>query len=225
MSGARVIPFRGPGWPARRLAAIVGHLRGDGLIAYPTETVYGLGCSLDARAVARLAALKGRDPDKPFLILVTEAAMVHELKWTEPAQALAEALWPGPLTLVLAAPGGAYPPGVRDPRGTVAVRATPHPGVRALVRGLGGPITSTSANVPGGVPALSAREADSMVGALGGGEEVWVLDGGALEPSAPSTVVDCTVEPPVVTRAGALPVDRLRAVIPEIHERGQRRSA
>lgn len=225
MSGPRVIPFHGPEWPARSLAEIVGHLRGGGLIAYPTETVYGLGSSLDERAVARLASLKGRDPDKPFLILVAGAAMARDLTWTAAAQALADALWPGPLTIILAAPAGAYPPGVRGARGTVAVRATPHAGVRALLRRLGGPITSTSANVPGGLPAVSAREAQRVVEVLGGGEEVWVLDGGTLEPSAPSTVVDCTVEPPQVTRAGALPVERLRAIIPEIHERGQSRPA
>lgn len=218
----RRVPFRGTQQWQAHVREVVAHLRGGGLIAYATETVYGFGSTLDAAAVARLAALKGRVAEKPFLALVTDPAMVAELGWTPRARALAAAFWPGPLTLLLAAPDG-YPPGVRDSRGTVAVRATPHPEARALVAALGAPITSTSANVPGGPPARSAEEAAEVVAALGGSGEIWVLDGGALPPSAPSTIVDCTLEPPAVTRVGALPVRRIRTIVPEIHERNPRR--
>ncbi|MBI4519551.1 MAG: threonylcarbamoyl-AMP synthase [Gemmatimonadetes bacterium] len=225
MTHPRLIPFTGAEWRARYLDGIVRHLRDEGLIAYPTETVYGLGSTLTATAVARLRALKARAPEKTFLVLVTDRGMVEDLVWSPDAGRLAEALWPGPLTLVLPAPTADYPPGVRDARGTVAVRATPHPELRVLLTELGEPLTSTSANTPGRSPARSAAEAAAVVASLGGTSEVWVLDGGRLPPSQPSTILDCTVEPPVIARLGALPAARIRAIIPRIDEPAQRRQS
>ncbi|MBI4538856.1 MAG: threonylcarbamoyl-AMP synthase [Gemmatimonadetes bacterium] len=219
MTAPHLLPFGGRGWKKKHLGAIVEHLRAGGLVAYPTETVYGFGSTLAESAIARLTAFKGRDPGKPFLVLLTDEEMAPGLRWTQAARRLAGAFWPGPLTLVLAAPEGAYPAGVRDARGGVAVRATPQREVRALLEALRAPITSTSANLPGGPPALSAREAAAAVAALGGDDEVWVLDGGSLPRSPPSTIVDCTEGRPRVTRTGALPVERIRRVIAEIDER------
>jgi L-threonylcarbamoyladenylate synthase len=94
------------------------------------------------------------------------------------------------------------------------VRVSSHPVTRALVERLGRPMTSTSANAPGAAPALTAHEA---LAAAAGGADLWALDAGRLPPSAPSTVIDCTGAQPVVVRAGATPLERLRCVLPGIH--------
>lgn len=213
------------GWPTRidlradpdkDLTEVVGHLRGGGLVAYPTETVYGLGGTVDEAAVAGLRRLKERGADKPFLALVESVDAVAGLAWTDPARELAGIFWPGPLTLVLADPLGIFPSGVRDDRtGAVGVRVSPHPLVQRLIRALGGPLTSTSLNAPGAPPARSGSEAVEVVRRLGG-RDVWVLDAGTLPDAPPSTVVDCSGPEPVVLRAGTVPTERLRCAIPEI---------
>jgi len=203
--------------PEADLSGVVRHLRADGLVAYPTETVYGVGGTVTVPAVAALQRLKGRDADKPFLVLVRSEDDVSGLAWNEAARELAAVFWPGPLTLVLADPLGIFPVGVRDERsGAVGVRVSPHPLVTRLVGELGGPLTSTSLNAPGQAPATSGSEAAEVVERLGG-RDVLVLDVGTLPPSAPSTVVDCTGPVPVVLRAGSVPTGRLRCAIPEIH--------
>jgi L-threonylcarbamoyladenylate synthase len=202
----------GLGDPAQ-LEPVVAHLLGGGLALHPTETVYGIGGLATGAAVAALQRLKGRTDERPFLLLIPGAESVAELVWTEPARALASVFWPGALTLVLADPTGSFPAGVRSGAGGVAVRVSSHPVTRALVERLGRPMTSTSANAPGAPPALTADEAAAVIPA----DRFWVVDAGRLPPSAPSTVVDCTGAEPVVVRAGATPVDRLRCVLPKIH--------
>jgi len=184
------------------------HLRADGLIAYPTETVYGLGCRPVAAALRRLSTLKDRPADKPFLLLVRGRADLVGLAWGPTAAALAEAFWPGPLTLVLDDPGGRWPAGVRAPDGGVAVRVSPHPAVAAILDAAEGPVTSTSANPPGRPPARSAEE----LGGIDGDAGVLVLDGGALATEEPSTIVDCRTGPRIVRR-GAVPEEDIRRVL------------
>jgi len=198
------------------LPDVVLHLRRGGVIGYPTETVYGLGGTTSASAITRVRALKSRDPGKPLLLLVSGVEQVAELRWTDSARELAQAFWPGPLTLVLEDPRGIFPPGVRH-EGThaVGVRVSPHPLVARLLAELGGPLTSTSLNAPGAPAATSGAEALEVVRRLGG-HDVLVLDGGALASSKPSSVVDCTGTKPVVIREGALPTSRLRRAVPEI---------
>ena len=183
MSGR--IPYRGAA--ERRAAAdrIRGHLSAGGLLAYPTETVYGFGCALRPRALERLAAFKG---DRPFLLLIRGRPDAPRLTWTPEAERLADAFWPGPLTLALDDPTSAYPPQVRGAEGTVAVRVSPHPGVADLLAAAGGPVTSTSANRPGDAAALDAIAAADAGRTL---DPLLVLDGGTLPPSRPSTVVRC----------------------------------
>lgn len=203
--------------PDPDLEEVIAHLEAGGLVAYPTETVYGIGGTMTEAAVAALGRLKGREPDKPFLALVATAEAVPDLEWTEAARTLAEIFWPGPLTLVLPDPTGIFPPGVRDERtGAVGIRVSPHPLVSKLLARLGGPLTSTSLNEPGRPPAVSGSEAVEVVRRLGG-KDVLVLDAGTLARSAPSTVVDCTAPEPIVLREGAVPAERLRCAIPEIH--------
>ncbi len=201
------------------LDPVIAHLRAGGLVAYPTETVYGFGGGAAADPVARLQRLKQRGPEQPFLLLVGGAHTVPELVWNDAARELAEVFWPGALTLVLADPSAAYPAGVRSPAGGVAVRQSAHPVAAALVTGLGGPLTSTSANAPGRAAARSGREAAAAARELGAApDDIWIVDAGVLPPSPPSTLVDCTEEVPRILREGAIPLSRLRCVRPETHD-------
>jgi L-threonylcarbamoyladenylate synthase len=192
------------------------HLRDGGLVAHPTETVYGFGGLVQPGALERLKALKRREHDKPFLLLVPSQRAVAGLEWTEEARELARTFWPGSVTLVLGDPRRMFPAGVRSERGAVAVRQSAHPLVRLLLELLDEPMTSTSANVPGGVAASSGEQAYQHATALGAGMEMWVLDAGTLPESSASTIVDCTGSTPRILRAGATPARRLRCVIPGI---------
>lgn len=205
------------GDPEGDLGRVVAHLEADLPIAYPTETVYGLGGPVTPEGVARVQRLKARTADRPLLILVSGPDAVPGLRWTGAARELAEAFWPGALTLVLADPDRIFPDGVRSQGGAgVGVRVSPHPFVRRLLERYGAPLTSTSMNEPGSVPARSGSEAMEIAGTMD--DRVLVVDWGTLPPSEPSTVLDCTGPEPVVVRAGSVPVGRLRCVIPEIHE-------
>ncbi|MFC1660710.1 L-threonylcarbamoyladenylate synthase [Gemmatimonadota bacterium] len=217
MNRLRTLLVRGDAPDSFLLAEAAEHLREGGLVALPTETVYGFGCALQEQAIRKIQALKGRGPDRPFLILVPDRASVDGLAWTPEAEELARVFWPGALTLILRDPRGLFPEGIRSPRGSVAVRLSPHPVANGLVQALGEPMTSTSANQPGDRPALSAPEARVTALALGAGSEFWVLDGGPLDPSLPSTIVDFSAPTPVVSRIGAIPLNRLRCTLPEIH--------
>lgn len=196
---------------------VVKHLKAGGLVALPTETVYGFSCIPEPGPLAKIMQLKNRDRDKPFLLLIPSVESVAELDWPREARELAQVFWPGALTLILADPGSRFPPGVRSPSGGVAVRVSPHPLAAALVEGVGRPLVSTSANLEGGEPALTGEEAFETAKTLGAGADLWVLDGGPLPPSDPSTVIDCTGASPRVLRSGAIPVNRVRCVLPEIH--------
>jgi L-threonylcarbamoyladenylate synthase len=196
------------------LPEVVAHLRGGKVIGYPTETVYGLGGTIAPAAVARVREIKARDSGKPLIALVASADAVSGLRWTNDARELARTFWPGPLTLVLEDPRGIFPDGVRDEdTRAVGIRVSPHPLVARLLAELGGPLTSTSLNAPGGRPAESGAEALDVVRRLGG-HDVLLLDGGHLAPSLPSSVVDCTGPEPVVIREGAVTTSRLRCVVP-----------
>lgn len=194
------------------LGPTVAHLRAGGLLAYPTETVYGLGsrpCEAEVRA---LATLKGRAAGKPFLLLVASRAMAEAqgLAFNESANALARAFWPGPLTLVLPGGSGRLPDLLRGQEGGIAVRWTSHPDIARLVVALGEPLTSTSANLPGAAPAPGAAAILRDFAAPVRDGVLLVLDGGVLGNRPPSTVVDCTGHTPRVIRAGAISLAELR---------------
>ncbi|HLQ21908.1 MAG TPA: L-threonylcarbamoyladenylate synthase [Gemmatimonadales bacterium] len=206
------LPFGSADQVAAAVPAIRAHLAKGGLLAYPTETVYGLGSRPLAQDIARLASLKGRAPGKPFLLLVTGRRMAEDygLGFSPAADALAEAFWPGPLTLVLPGGEGKLPDLLRGPEGGIAVRHTSHPGVAALTGALRYPITSTSANRPGGPPAPGAAGVlDDFRGPVEQGL-LLVLDGGVLGNVPPSTLVDCTAPAPRLVREGAIPRAELR---------------
>jgi L-threonylcarbamoyladenylate synthase len=214
----RVLDLRW-GLPTPRiLAEVTDHLTAGGLVAMPTETVYGLGGLATRGPLRRLQKMKDRGPDKPFLLLIPSVEAVSQLRWVPWALELAKVFWPGALTLILEDPDRSFPQGVRSAEGGVAVRVSPHPLAQAVVNHLGGPLVSTSANTPGRPPALTGSEALSAVRELGADEGLWILDGGPLRPSDPSTIIDCTGSTPVVVREGAIPKNRLRCVLPKINE-------
>lgn len=213
-----MIAFRTPGEVAAAIPQVVAHLVRRGIIAYPTETVYGLGSAVAPLAIERLAGLKGRAAGKPFLLLVADRGMLEGvgLRLTEAAERFAAAFWPGPLTLVLPGGEGTLPDIVRGPEGGVAVRWTSHLGIARLLATLGSPITSTSANRPRQPPATDAAAiTDAFATSLADGT-LLVLDAGPLTPSPSSTLVDCTGPAPRVIREGAIPTARLRAVVPSL---------
>jgi len=214
-----VLDLTGGGPEPEALEPVAAHLRAGGLIAYPTETVYGFGGLCTPDAVERVRALKRRAEDRPLLVVLRSAEDAAGLAWNRAARELASVFWPGAVTLVLADPRGAFPTGVRSPEGTVAVRVSPHPLVAALLERVRAPLTSTSANAPGEPPARSAGEALRAAERLGAGDEMLVVDGGPLPPSGPSTIVDCSREVPLVLREGTVPTSRLRCVLPTLHAR------
>jgi L-threonylcarbamoyladenylate synthase len=213
-----VIPFGTAEEVTAALPAVVTHLARRGLIAYPTETVYGLGSVTSARAVEGLAALKGRDPGKPFLVLVASRRMLQgvALRLTDAAERFAAAFWPGPLTLVLPGGEGVLPDTLRGPEGGVAVRWTSHRGAAQLIHTLGSPITSTSANRPRQPSLLEPSDIAAAFGDAVADGTLLVLDAGTLPRSRPSTLVDCTGTAPRLVREGAIPAKQLSALVPSL---------
>jgi L-threonylcarbamoyladenylate synthase len=216
--GALSLPFWSREEVDAALGSAVAQLEARRVLAYPTETVYGFGGAIDRDSVAALVALKRRPPGKPFLLLVAGSDMLARLDLYFPtyAAAMAARHWPGPLTLVL--PGGdrRVAPQLRGPEGGVAVRWTSHPGMQRLIRTYGEAITSTSANRPGVPPATSAPEIVSQWADVIARGSLLVLDGGRLQQSPPSTVVDCTGRRPRVIRPGAVPASVLRESAPQL---------
>ena len=207
-----ILPFRTADDVGAAIPRVAGHLAGGGLLGYPTETVYGLGSAASTPALTALARLKGRDPGKPFLLLVSGRTMAEAcgLVFTASARALSDAFWPGPLTLVLRGGEGRLPDGLRGREGGIAVRHTSQKGIERLVAHMGEPLTSTSANRPGGPPAPGPdRLVELFQGEVDRGV-LLVLDGGVLGNVPPSTLVDCTESVPRMIREGASPRGELR---------------
>lgn len=181
--------------------AAVAVLRGGGLAAFPTETFYGLGASMYREdALGRVFRIKGRPEDKPLLVLVSSIAMARAVAEVPPvAHELMARHWPGALTLVLRARPGVSPL-LTAGTGTIGVRHSGHRIPSALAEKLGEPITAPSANRSGEPPPITAGE---VLAAFGEQVDV-VLDGGPTPGGLPSTVLDLTVSPPLVRRAGAV---------------------
>ncbi len=186
--------------------------RGE-LVLMPTDTVYGVAAdAFMPDAVERLLAAKGRGRDMPVPVLVGDVRGLHGLAAdvTEQMQALVDAHWPGPLTLIVpAAPTLAWDLG--ETRGTVAVRMPQHP-VALDVLSSTGPLAVSSANRTGHPPPATADEAERQLGAA----VAVYLEAGSSGEAVASTILDLTGERPQVRRAGALPVEVLRELLPEL---------
>ena len=185
-------------------------IRRGGLVIYPTETLYGLGCdATDEDALRRLFEVKGRALGQPPPVLVAGAVQLEMLVAAIPpvARELMVAHWPGALTLILPARDGLSPLVTGESGGvkTVGVRESGHPMARALCEGAGVPIVATSANFSGAAGSAAApRTLDDIPDELKAMVDA-VLDGGEVG-GAPSTIVDCTSDPPRVLRQGAVSI-------------------
>lgn len=183
-------------------------LGAGGLVALPTDTVYGIAVALETPGgIERLFAAKSRPPDKAIALLLADAAQAAEIGAMTPgATALANEFWPGGLTLVVprrtdrplpaALTGGDLAPGAIP---TVGLRVPAHDAPRTLARALG-PLPTTSANRSG---EPEARDADEIEALLGDAVDL-IVDGGPSAGGTASTVIDCTAEHPVILRAGAI---------------------
>ncbi|PYO02419.1 MAG: threonylcarbamoyl-AMP synthase [Candidatus Rokuibacteriota bacterium] len=186
------------------LARAADALRRGDLVAFPTETFYGLGAAaLDTAAVRRVFDVKGRPESRPLLVLVDSVLMVERLaaNISITARQLMARHWPGALTLVIPA-ATTVPRELSAGTATIGVRLSSHPVATGLVTALGGPVTAPSANVSDEAPPTTVAD----VLAYFGDTIALVLDGGPTAGGPPSTVLDVTVEPPRVIRAGAVKV-------------------
>lgn len=201
---------------ADELAPAIEALARGELVAFPTETVYGLGAhGLKASAVSRIFAVKGRPQDNPLILHVLDQEGLERLaspggvnRW---ALSLTEAFWPGPLTVVVPA-ASEVPREVTAGLTTVAVRAPSHPIARALIAGIAAPIAAPSANLSGrpSPTAFSAAWEDLA------GRVPYIIDGGRCEVGVESTVVDCTTSPVTILRPGGISVEMVASVVGEV---------
>jgi L-threonylcarbamoyladenylate synthase len=205
-----------PGQPRpesiHRAAAV---LRGGGLVAFPTETVYGLGGNaLDQAAVARIFAAKGRPANNPLIVHIASAAAARELAgdWPAKAEALARRFWPGPLTLILPRPP-IIPDAVTAGAATVALRVPAHPVALALLAAANLPVAAPSANLSSGI---SPTLAEHVLRALDGRIDL-ILDAGPTQGGLESTVLDLTTTPPRLLRPGLVSPGEIESVIGPIH--------
>jgi len=193
------------------LAEAIAVLRGGGLIAYPSDTVYGLGAAAsDEQAVARAFAVKGRLSEKALSLLLADIEDMAPLCADVPpaAKLLAERFWPGPLTLVLRR-SPAFQSAALGGGDNVALRVPDHHFLRELIRGLGEPITGTSANRSGRPSCRTAREVWRQ---LGNAVDL-IIDGGPSRAGPESTVIDITLDTPRMLRQGAISRSEVERVV------------
>jgi L-threonylcarbamoyladenylate synthase len=200
-----------PAATAQALDRAAAILRRGGLVAIPTETVYGLAAdALDAEAVAGIFRAKGRPASNPLIVHVADAAMASGLAaaWPAAAAAIAARLWPGPVTVVVPR-GPRVPDAVTAGGPTVALRCPDHRLARRLIQLAGVPLAAPSANRS---EAVSPTTAQHVLDGLGDKVEL-ILDGGPCGRGIESTVVDCTTDPPRILRPGPLDRGTLEAVV------------
>lgn len=194
------------------IAEAVNVLALGGIVAFPTDTVYGIGAdSRQPQAIARLYEIKRRPSSRPIPILLARSEGLRSVARDIPESAwrLAERFWPGALSLVVhCAPS--IPPVLTAGGTTVAVRVPDHPVVRALIEGLSAPLAGTSANTSGLPSPVTARDVLAQLG----GRIAALLDGGACAGGKPSTIVDLTTTPFRILRRGPVSGDQIREVIP-----------
>jgi L-threonylcarbamoyladenylate synthase len=188
-------------------------LKAGGLVAFPTDTVYGLAVlPWDSDAVVRLYEVKQRPSDRPIPLLLSDASKLSRVAKLPPRsrhllRQVITRFWPGGLTLVL--PKAEIVPDAVSAGSTVAVRVPDLPLVRELIRGAGGVLAVTSANLSGQPNPITAQEVKEQLG-----DRIdLILDGGPCRAGVPSTILDCTLSPPRLLRRGAVSAAALRAVI------------
>jgi L-threonylcarbamoyladenylate synthase len=198
----------------KTIAQAAALIRAGELVAFPTETVYGLGANaFDAQAVARIFAAKGRPASDPVIVHVASHAQLDDVTPHVPplGARLIDAFWPGPLTLVLAR-GPRIPPGVSAGLPTVAVRMPSHPVALALIEAAGVPVAAPSANLFGHASPTTAQHVlDDL-----GGRVALVLDGGPTPVGVESSILDLSGERPRLLRPGGVPLEAILHFAPEV---------
>jgi len=192
-------------------AAAIEALRDGGIVALPTDTVYGIAVALDTPGgIEALFAAKRRPPEKGIMLLLADAGQAPGIgEWPPAAAALADAFWPGGLTLVVPQrPEVSLPTVLTGGAATIGLRVPDHPAPRALAAAVG-PLPTTSANISG-LP--EARDATEILGQLGD-YVALVLDGGPAQGGPPSTIVDCSMERPVLLRSGPISGEQVAAIL------------
>jgi L-threonylcarbamoyladenylate synthase len=190
-------------------------LQKGGVIAFPTDTVYGLGAdAFNPTAVERIYGIKNRPKYQPFPLLIADVKQLTVLAEPIPEIAwfLARRFWPGGLTFVLSKKDlvSAY----LTSRPTIAVRIPNHPVCQALIQHLGNPLIGTSANISGQPAALTAKEVEQQLG----GKIDLIINGGQCPGGKESTIVDITHEPPVILRQGIIPSSEIAKAYKEYLE-------
>ena len=200
-----------PGMIGRDVGRAVSILRDGGVVAVPTETVYGLGADAsDRQAVARIFAIKGRPVDHPLIVHVSSRRRARNwaAEWPPVADALARRFWPGPMTLIVSRAGHVLDE-VTGGRDTVAIRVPAHRLMRRVLRRFAGGVAAPSANKFGMVSPTSAEHVSRDLG-----DSVdYVLDGGECSVGLESTIIDCTVVPPQILRPGSVTAEMVRSVV------------
>ncbi|GIN69756.1 threonylcarbamoyl-AMP synthase [Bacillus sp. J14TS2] len=188
------------------------YIRDNEIVAFPTETVYGLGANAGSdKAVARIFAAKGRPSDNPLIVHIAEYQQLEKLvmEISEQVRLLISAFWPGPLTLIFPKKPGELSEHVTAGLDTVAIRMPSHPVALALIRASGLPIAAPSANRSGKPSPTTAKHVEQDLN----GEIAGILDGGATGVGLESTVLDCTGQVPVILRPGGITKEELENVI------------
>jgi L-threonylcarbamoyladenylate synthase len=211
---ATVLPTDAPDLFQIAVTRAADVLRAGEVVALPTETVYGLAANaLNAQAVAKIFAIKGRPAHNPIIVHVASVAMAKRCVtgWSVPAEQLAKSFWPGPLTLVLPK-SGAIPALVTAGGATVGVRWPSHPFIQAVIRECGFPLAAPSANLSNQISPTNAEHVRKQLGE----KLALIVDGGQSQVGIESTVVDLTALPPRVLRPGMIHEESLIAVVANI---------
>ncbi len=201
----KVLPASAPDAISRALKM----LRTGGLVAFPTDTVYGVGAmAFDEKAVRSIYRSKGRSGEKAIPVLLTDVSDLHKVAMDIPeiAQRLADCFWPGPLTIVLLKQPGL--PDAVSATATVGVRVPDHALARSLLKA-SGPLAVSSANLSGQPAPCTAEQVFQQLG----GRIALILDGGKTPGGTASTVLDCTQPELVVLRAGPLALEQIRSAL------------
>jgi len=193
------------------LDRVIEILKSGQVVAYSTETFYGLGADAgNAAAVDRIFDIKGRDQSNPIPLIIGCIDMMNKLVLNIPENAarLIEKFWPGPLTLVFIATT-AVNPVLTGGTGKIGIRLSSHPLARRLSEGISGPLTATSANLSGAGECVTAHD---VIGALN--ERIgFVVDGGETPGGKGSTVIDITLDQPKILRHGAVPAEAIECTL------------
>jgi L-threonylcarbamoyladenylate synthase len=212
VSAAEILPTHTAALFKTAVARAVELLRAGGVVALPTETVYGLAANaLDARAVQRIFEIKGRPAHNPVIVHVAGLEMARRCvaQWPSLAGTLAAAFWPGPLTLVLPRAKN-IPDAVTASGPTVGIRWPSHPFIQAVIRECGFPLAAPSANASNAISPTNASHVSQSLG----NKISLIVDGGQSQVGIESTVLDLTAGPPRILRPGMIHAESLQAAMP-----------